>query len=131
MLLSASSSRLCLLHGQRFYVYKGEDLLETLHINRQSAYLCGRNTDIADIPLLHPSCSSQHAVVQFRATPDSSTGKINTRPYIMDLESANGTLLNDIPIDAARYYQLKKGDVLRFGASTREYVLLTADATKI
>ena len=63
--------------------------------------------------------------------PDSSTGKINTQPYIMDLESANGTFLNGVPIDAARYYQLKKGDVIRFGASTREYVLLTANTKKI
>lgn len=105
--------------------------METLQINRQSAYLCGRNTDIADIPLLHPSCSSQHAVLQFRALPDRGSGRLHTRPYLMDLESANGTLLNGVPIEAARYYQLKEGDVLRFGASTREYVLLTATTKKI
>jgi smad nuclear-interacting protein 1 len=91
----------------------------------------GRNTDIADIPLLHPSCSSQHAVIQYRAITDQNTGKSNTQPYIMDLESANGTTLNGVPLDGARYYQLKKGDVLRFGASTREYVLLTANTKNI
>jgi smad nuclear-interacting protein 1 len=47
----------------------------------------------------------------------------------MDLESTNGTFLNGIKIDPARYYQLKKGDVLTFGASTREYVLLTENTT--
>lgn len=119
------------LHSQRLYVYKGDDIIETLHINRQSAYLCGRNADIADIPLLHPSCSSQHAVIQFRALADAETGKLNTQPYLMDLESANGTFLNGIPLDSARYYQLKRGDVIKFGCSTREYVLLTANTKKL
>jgi len=119
----------------RFYVFKkGQDgVLETLHISKQSAYLMGRNADIADIPLLHPSLSSQHAVLQFRAMPVNK-GKggeriISCQPYIMDLESTNGTYLNGIQIDSARYYQLKKGDVLTFGASTREYVLMTENTT--
>lgn len=30
-----------------------------------------------------------------------------TRPYIMDLESTNGTLLNGEPIEPARYIELK------------------------
>jgi smad nuclear-interacting protein 1 len=114
----------------RFYVFKRgqKDVIETLHISKQSAYLMGRNTDIADIPMHHPSLSSQHAVLQFRALPNAD-GRLSCQPYIMDLESTNGTFLNGIQIDAARYYQLKKGDVLTFGASTREYVLLTENTT--
>jgi smad nuclear-interacting protein 1 len=49
----------------------------------------------------------------------------------MDLEATNGTFLNDVRIDAARYCQLKKGDILKFGASTKEYVLLTANTTAL
>ena len=133
----------------RLYVFKPQqnkkddaDLIETLHISKQSAYLFGRNTDIADIPLLHPSLSSQHAVLQYRAMSVSSTSssslynggssggpRLSCQPYIMDLESTNGTFLNGVRIDAARYYQLKKGDVLTFGASTREYILLTENTT--
>ena len=30
-----------------------------------------------------------------------------------------------------RYYELKKGDVIKFGASTREYVLLTENTTSL
>lgn len=40
--------------------------LATLHIHRQSAYLVGREKRVADIVVDHPSCSKQHAVVQFR-----------------------------------------------------------------
>jgi smad nuclear-interacting protein 1 len=35
-----------------------------LHIHRQSAYLIGRDRTVTDIPLEHPSCSKQHAVIQ-------------------------------------------------------------------
>ena len=115
----------------RFYVFKGKELLDTLHISKQSAYLCGRNADICDIYMAHPSLSSQHAVLQYRALPHKETGRLSCQPYILDLESTNGTFLNGVRIDAARYYQLKKGDVLTFGASKREYVLLTANTTQL
>jgi smad nuclear-interacting protein 1 len=120
----------------RFYVFKGKDLSDTLHISKQSAYLMGRNSDICDIPLLHPSLSSQHAVLQYRALSSTNKGggggnRVQCHPYIMDLESTNGTCLNGVKIDAARYYQLKKGDVLTFGASTREYVLMTENTTSV
>ena len=115
----------------RFYVFKGEEQIETLHVSKQSAYLWGRNEEIADIPLQHPSCSSQHAVLQYRALPHQETGKLVCQPYLMDLESTNGSFINGVRIDSARYYQLKKGDVLRFGASTREYVLLTANTKSV
>ena len=115
----------------RFYVFKGKELLETLHISKQSAYLCGRNPEICDIAMAHPSLSSQHAVLQYRALPHKETGRLSCQPYIMDLESTNGTFLNGVRIDAARNYQLKKGDVLTFGASKREYVLLTENTTAL
>eukprot|EP00934_Nitzschia_sp_Nitz4_P005993 Nitzschia sp. Nitz4//scaffold63_size106090//38115//39047//NITZ4_004386-RA/size106090-processed-gene-0.140-mRNA-1//-1//CDS//3329555963//5983//frame0 len=114
----------------RFYVFKGKDqLLETLHISKQSAYLMGRQQEICDIPMAHPSLSSQHAVLQYRALPHPTTQRLSCRPYIMDLESTNGTFLNSVRLDPARYYELKKGDVLTFGASTREYVLMTENTT--
>lgn len=115
----------------RVYVFKGEEQIDTLHVSKQSAYLWGRNEEIADIPLQHPSCSSQHAVLQYRSLPHKETGKLTCQPYLMDLESTNGSFINGVQIDAARYYQLKKGDVLKFGASTREYVLLNANATSV
>lgn len=115
----------------RLYVFKGDEQIETLHVSKQSAYLFGRNAEIADVALLHVSCSSQHAVLQYRALPNKETGKLQCQPYLMDLESTNGTFINGVQIDAARYYQLKKGDVFKFGASTREYVLLTATTTSL
>ena len=50
----------------RLYVFKGDEELPILYIHRQSAYLMGRDRKVADIPLDHPSCSKQHAVLQYR-----------------------------------------------------------------
>jgi smad nuclear-interacting protein 1 len=96
----------------RLYVFKGDENLETLHIAKQSAYLFGRNDEIADITLRHASSSSQHAVLQYRALPNGDTGNLRCCPYLMDLESTNGSFINGVKIEAARYYQLKKGDEL-------------------
>jgi smad nuclear-interacting protein 1 len=115
-----------------------DELIEVLHISKQSAYLFGREEKVADIPVYHPSLSKQHCVLQYRALPDkkSTTGSQNQqravvrcKPYLMDLGSTNGTFINDVRIDEARYYELKKGDVITLGSSSREYVLLTENTT--
>ena len=121
----------------RLYVFKkgngnGEDdLINTLHISRQSAYLFGREEKVADIRVDHPSLSKQHCVLQYRAVPDKKKdNKVLCRPYLMDLGSTNGTFINGVRLEEARYYELRKGDVIKLGASTREYVLLTENATQ-
>ncbi|KAG4920923.1 hypothetical protein AAZX31_18G098400 [Glycine max] len=112
----------------RLYVFKaGEVLNEPLYIHRQSCYLFGRERRVADIPTDHPSCSKQHAVIQFRQVekeqPDGTLLK-QVRPYIMDLGSTNKTFINDGPIEPQRYYELREKDTIKFGNSSREYVLL-------
>lgn len=42
----------------------------------------------------------------------------------MDLKSSNGTFLNGEKIESEKYIELIEGDVLKFGGSSREYVLL-------
>ena len=46
------------------------------------------------------------------------------RPYIIDLGSSNGTLLNGEKIEPRRYYELFEKDMCKFGFSTRDYVLM-------
>jgi smad nuclear-interacting protein 1 len=45
---------------------KGEEVLEKIPLYRQEWYLFGKDRDIAHVPTDHPSCSRQHAVVQYR-----------------------------------------------------------------
>lgn len=42
------------------------DALEPYKVHRKSWYLLGRDRHVCDIPLDHPSCSKQHAVLQYR-----------------------------------------------------------------
>ncbi|PSR96296.1 FHA domain-containing protein [Actinidia chinensis var. chinensis] len=112
----------------RLYVFKaGEVLNEPLYVHRQSCYLFGRERRVADIPTDHPSCSKQHAVLQYRQVekeqPDGTSLK-QVRPYLMDLGSTNGTFVNDNRIESQRYYELFERDTIKFGNSSREYVLL-------
>jgi len=111
----------------RLYVFKGNEELPILYIHRQSAYLLGRDRKVADIPLDHPSCSKQHAALQYRLVDytraDGSEGRRVT-PYVIDLGSANGTFVNNQKIESQKYVQLLEKDVLKFGFSSREYVML-------
>jgi len=111
----------------RFYPFKGETALPVLHLHRQSAFLLGRDRRVADIPIDHPSCSKQHAALQFRLVEftraDGRLGR-RVRPYVIDLGSANGSYVNGQRIEAERYVELFEKDVVKFGFSSREYVLL-------
>lgn len=111
----------------RLYPFKGDESLPVLYIHRQSAYLLGRDRLVVDLPLDHPSCSKQHAVLQYRLVDferDDGTMGRRVSPYIIDLGSANGTFVNNNKIEPQRYVQLLEKDMLKFGFSSREYVLL-------
>lgn len=115
----------------RLYVFKGDEMVETLHLHRQSAYLVGRDNRVADIVVAHPSCSKQHAVIQYRKvrrrSKAASAGSEEVEvvlPYLMDLQSAHRTFVNGEAIEDSRYFELREKDCIRFGASTREYILL-------
>jgi smad nuclear-interacting protein 1 len=47
----------------------------------------------------------------------------------MDLESTNGTFIGKEKIEPCRYYELKNSDMINFGHSTREYILMKATDT--
>mmetsp|Transcript_115401 Transcript_115401/g.320863 ORF Transcript_115401/g.320863 Transcript_115401/m.320863 type:complete len:185 (+) Transcript_115401:477-1031(+) len=106
----------------RIYVFaKQQEKPKIIHIHRLMGVLFGKDRRVVDIPTDHPTCSKQHAVLHHRL---AASGHV--KPYIMDLESVNGTFLNGERIQAARYTELREGDVLKFGMSSREFVLLHA-----
>lgn len=114
----------------RFYVFRGSEQVDVLHVSKQSAYLFGRESKVCDILCEHPSLSRQHCVLQYRAVSDKHDANVvRCKPYLMDLGSANGTFINGKRLEDARYYELRKKDVVTIGASTREYVLLTENTT--
>ena len=60
--------------------------------------------------------------------PDGIATRRVTKPYLLDLESINGTSINGEKVEPARYYELLTGDVVRFGLSSREYVVMNEAA---
>ncbi len=74
---------------------------------------------MCDIVLEHPSASKQQAVVQYRLVENKQI-----TPYLLDLESANETFLNGSRVESSRYYELRSGDVVKFGHSSRDYVFM-------
>ncbi|RMZ78807.1 hypothetical protein DV738_g3577, partial [Chaetothyriales sp. CBS 135597] len=115
----------------RMYVFKGEEIVDTVELAQQSCWLFGREAAVVDVLLEHPSTSKQHAVIQFRYTEvknEFGDRKGRVKPYILDLESANGTTVNGDLIPNAQYIELRDKDVVQFGRSSREYIVQLAPA---
>ncbi len=113
----------------RLYVFKDGAIVDTVDLGARSCWLAGRDTAVVDLLAAHPSISKQHAVLQFRFVEKRNEfgdriGRV--KPYLLDLASANGTTLNHEPVAAQRYIELRDKDLVQFGHSTREYVLMLA-----
>ena len=98
-----------------------------LHL--RATTLLGRAIDLVQVPLHHESISRRHARIAF---------DVQGIPWLKDLESAHGVTVNKrrLPPEASRGkievddtkkggrgVMLFPGDTIRFGASTRLYVL--------
>jgi smad nuclear-interacting protein 1 len=111
----------------RLFVFKGPDVLDTIPLATRSCWLIGREDAVVDLYVEHPSASKQHAVIQFRyVTKVSEFGdkKGKVKPYVIDLESSNGTVLNGDKIGGRRFIEVRSGDVMKIGTSDREYVFM-------
>ncbi|KAM3128077.1 hypothetical protein pb186bvf_019840 [Paramecium bursaria] len=111
----------------KLFPFKGDEALNPISLKGRSSFLIGRDKQVAQIHLENLSVSSQHAVIQFRQIHKiDQSGSVVTiiKPYIMDLESTNGTTLNGDKLESARYFELIDKDVLKFGFSGREFVLI-------
>ncbi|KAG9144062.1 hypothetical protein Leryth_013719 [Lithospermum erythrorhizon] len=99
----------------RFFleVLKDGAIIDQLNVNEKGAYMFGR-VDLCDFMLEHPTISRFHAVLQFNT---------DGAAYIYDLGSTHGTFVNKNQVKKRVYVELHVGDVVRFGLSTRLYIL--------
>ena len=105
-------------HPFTFEVIKNGAVVEAIDVAGKPFVLIGRQDDVCDIAMQHPSVSRQHAVIQHR-----DTGQV----YVYELGSTHGTFVNKQRLQSKQHVELSVGDVLRFGASTRLYCLQGPD----
>lgn len=99
-------------------VEKGGSVIEQVAVGSRACYVLGRSEEQSDVWLQHPSVSRQHAAIVH-----DKHGNV----CVMDLASAQGTFVNKREIEPKQPVELKPGDKLQFGASTRVYVFENAD----
>ena len=119
----SSSSDLAPLFG--LDIVKDGTLLEHIALDADS-FLLGRQTDVCDIVLAHMSISRQHARLQRASFPPSGSvpSFLLTQGFsVTDLASTHGTFLNHHKLEPQAPELLHVGDQLRFGESTRIYVV--------
>uniref|UniRef100_A0A8C9VKB1 Solute carrier family 4 member 1 adaptor protein n=1 Tax=Scleropages formosus TaxID=113540 RepID=A0A8C9VKB1_SCLFO len=100
-----------------FEVLKNGTIVDTVPLEGRSFTVVGR-LPACDVPLEHPSVSRYHTVVQYRARPLEHAGL-----YAFDMGSTHGTFVNKSRLPPKTYVRLHVGHVLRFGGSTRLFVL--------
>ncbi|CAK8540800.1 unnamed protein product [Lathyrus sativus] len=93
-------------------VLKDGSIIDKFNVHEKGAYMFGR-LDLCDFVLEHPTISRFHAVMQFKRRGDA---------YLYDLGSTHGTFLNKNRVEKNTYTDLRVGDVIRFGRSTRMFI---------
>ncbi|KAH7647102.1 fork head domain [Cryptosporidium bovis] len=91
----------------------------TIPLYDQEYHIIGNDSRVVGIKIRDDTVDEQHAVIQFKY------GRKGTRDiYIIDIDSKNGTYINNERLDSRRYYQLFEKDIIKFGMCKDEFVLL-------
>ncbi|XP_011279590.3 kanadaptin [Felis catus] len=102
---------------------KSGTILGTWSLKGTSYCLFGRLSS-CDVCLEHPSVSRYHAVLQHRVSGlEGECDGHGPGFYLYDLGSTHGTFLNKTRIPPRTYCRVHVGHVLRFGGSTRLFLL--------
>lgn len=104
-------------------ILKNGTIVDAVPLAQRSYYVVGR-LPVCDVSLEHPSISRYHAVIQYRSLAgESGSAGEDTGFYIHDLGSTHGTVVNKNKIPPKTYVRLRVGHVLKFGGSTRLFIL--------
>ncbi|KAM8834410.1 kanadaptin [Synchiropus picturatus] len=104
-------------------ILKNGTIINTIPLDVKSFFVVGR-LPVCDMPLEHPSISRYHAVIQYRCQAGETENMGEERGfYVHDLGSTHGTVVNKNKIPPKTYIRIKVGHVLKFGGSTRLFIL--------
>ncbi|KAJ2080951.1 hypothetical protein H4R24_002704 [Coemansia sp. RSA 988] len=99
-------------------VIKDGSVVESHRVARDRAYFTFGRLPNCDFPMEHGSISRYHAVLQFYNDGTMA---------IVDLDSGHGTFVNRKPIGARTPNRVYIGDQIRFGASSRIWVIESSE----
>lgn len=105
-------------------VLRNGSIIDYIALSNRPYTVFGRAPD-SDTVLEHPTISRYHAIVQYKAEFE------NGQPaglYIYDCGSTHGTFVNKKRLEPKVYVRIKIGYIIKFGQSTRLY-LVQGDST--
>ncbi|XP_028993954.1 kanadaptin [Betta splendens] len=104
-------------------ILKNGAIVDKIPLSHRGYFVVGR-LPVCDVSLEHPSISRYHAVIQYRGQ-DGEGKSIGEEKgfYVQDLGSTHGTVVNKNKIPSKTYIRLRVGHVLKFGGSTRLFIL--------
>eukprot|EP01059_Diplonema_ambulator_P009904 TRINITY_DN19888_c0_g1_i1.p1 TRINITY_DN19888_c0_g1~~TRINITY_DN19888_c0_g1_i1.p1 ORF type:complete len:367 (+),score=97.90 TRINITY_DN19888_c0_g1_i1:61-1161(+) len=99
--------------GVHLAAFKGDAQVSTVMVDGCPYYLFGRNNQVCDVPLDHPSISRVHMALVHH--------EVSKAVYIIDLNTAHGTFINNKRIEPKKPVALRPDDCLSLGGSSRVY----------
>lgn len=112
----------------RMYLLKDGQLVDNdeliIYLGKKRCWRIGRENSTMHIVMPHETCSIEHAVVQHRRKLDWKTKQMAVRPYFLDLQSKCGSFYNTERADPLRWIEIRNGDKVRFGTSSREFMFI-------
>lgn len=99
-------------------VIKNGIVIEKISLSKD--FISFGRLDVCDVLCEHPTLSRYHAILQYSSGdhPQYSQGF-----YVYDLNSTHGTYVNKTKVAPKQYTSFKLNSILKFGQSTRLYVL--------
>ncbi|KAL0809234.1 hypothetical protein ABMA28_011453 [Loxostege sticticalis] len=105
-------------------VLKSGCILDKVDLTKKPYYVFGRLAN-CDVVMAHPTISRHHCVIQYKAFAEE--GEPPSGWYLYDLGSTHGTFLNKERLKASHYTRVRVGHQLKFGSSTRTYIMMGPD----
>ena len=107
-------------------VLKNGCIITNVDLTSKPFHVFGRLPN-CDVSLEHPSVSRYHAVIQYKTSDTLNSEK---GFYLYDLGSTHGTFVNKSRLESKRYYRLRVGYVIKFGGSSRLFILQVSSNLK-
>ncbi|CAB3257469.1 unnamed protein product [Arctia plantaginis] len=102
-------------------VIKSGMIIEKIELSKKAYYVFGRLAN-CDVIMSHPTISRHHCILQYKAFAEENEPPCGW--YLHDLGSTHGTFLNKARLKPNHYTRIRVGHQIKFGNSTRTYILL-------